>query len=399
MAESFFFNVLVLLALAFVLGELLKRMKLPALIGHLLAGLIVGPSLFNIISTSEGFEILIDLSIFFLMFLAGLKLHPEEVKKAGKNAILLSILAFTIPFFASYYVMSLLEFDFLTSLFVALTLAITAIPVSAAVLMELKVLNTKIGSTIITAGIINDVLSLLVLAIILQIAAADTTTINYFDIANFVLKIGTFIGGIFVLDLVINKATPQLTNKAKNIFKKLNTREAGFAILLISTVGLAYLSESIGLHYVIGTFFAGLIIYRKIIGRDNFDKVNTVFSAITFGFFAPVFFAFIGTQLQISKVLEFSYLFVILFAIAVAGKIGGGFIGARLSGFSNKESSFIGYIMNGRGMVELVIATIGLEMGLVDTNLFSVIVAIAFITTLMAPVLARFSFAKIPKIK
>jgi len=397
MVETFFFNILVLLAFAFALGEVFKRLKLSAIVGQMVAGLIVGPSLFNIVSTSDEFEILVELSIFFLIFMAGLKLKPEEIKKSSKKAIGLSILAFAIPFVASYYVMTLLDFEFLVSLFVALTLAITAVPVSAAVLMEFKVLQTKLGSTIMTAGIIDDIISLVVLGIVLQMVSTGTEQVNYLNLVIFSSKIIAFIGGIFVLDFVLKRTASWLKKRAVKLFEKLHTQEAGYGVLLISTIGLSLLAESIGLHYVVGTFFAGLIIYKKIIGKDNYEQINKVFSPITFGFFAPIFFAYIGTQLLVSQVMESSLLFLILLAVAIVGKIGGGYIGGRISGFSNRQSSVIGYIMNGRGMVELVIATIGLEAGLLDMRLFSIIVAIGFITTLMTPVMARAGLTKIQK--
>ncbi|MDX1596265.1 MAG: cation:proton antiporter, partial [Nitrosopumilaceae archaeon] len=140
MAEEFVFHILVLLLSAIALGEVFKRIKIPAMVGHLLAGVIVGPSLLNLVHTDESFLVFIDLCVFFLMFIAGLELHPEEVKKAGKKAIILSIIAFVIPFISVFQVMQLLEQSLLSSLFVSLALAITAVPVSAIVLMEFGLL-------------------------------------------------------------------------------------------------------------------------------------------------------------------------------------------------------------------------------------------------------------------
>lgn len=121
-------------------------MKQPALVGHLLAGVIIGPSLLNIVHPSESFDVVIDLAIFFLMFLAGLELHPQEIKRAGRNAIALSVLAFVVPFGGGAFVADFLGFSLVTSLFVGLALAITAVPVSAVVLMEFGLLQKKNGS-------------------------------------------------------------------------------------------------------------------------------------------------------------------------------------------------------------------------------------------------------------
>lgn len=169
MAETFFVNILIMLVSALALGEVFKRLKQPALVGHLLAGVIIGPSLFNVVQPDESLETLINLSIFFLMFLAGLELHPQEIRRAGKNAIILSVLAFIIPFTAGAAVANLLGMTMIPSLFVGLALAITAVPVSAMVLMEFGLLQSKMGSTIMTAGIVDDILSLITLAVILQL--------------------------------------------------------------------------------------------------------------------------------------------------------------------------------------------------------------------------------------
>ncbi len=378
---------------ALILGEAFKRIKLPTIIGHLLAGIIIGPSLLNIVHPSESFSIIIDLSIFFMMLLAGLHLRPEEIRRAGKNSIILSILAFVIPFGAGAEIASLFGLPLLTSLFVGLALAITAIPVSAIVLMEFGLLKSRLGTTVITAGIIDDVLSLVVLAIIIQLAANGVEGVDYPEIGFSVVKIVAFIGGIFLLDFILKKIKHRRPIKFLSQPSILKSKEVGFGMLLISAFAISLIAENVGLHFVIGTFFAGLIIYDEIIGKKNFEKVNRVFTAITFGLFSPIFFAFIGIQFHLQSIFDSLWLFIVLLAAAVGGKVVGGFIGARIAGFSNSESLTIGNLVNSRGMVELVIAAIGLELGIIDITLFAIIVGIGFITTIMSPVLARITLS------
>lgn len=394
MSGEFVFNILVLLVSAVALGEVFKRIKLPAMVGHLLAGVIVGPTLLGIVHTDHSFLVFIDLAVFFLMFLAGLELHPEEIKKAGKRGIILSLLAFSIPFLATYGLMDALGQPMISSLFVALTLAITAVPVSAVVLMEFKLLKTKLGTTVMTAGIINDILSLVILAIILQMASSGihdsgSESLDLAGVALSTIKIAAFVGGIFLIDYLLNRFSRQVPRRLIPVFSKLKTRESGFAILLIVTFTISLLAEMAGLHFIIGTFFAGLIIYRKIIGKEHFETINDVYGKITFGFFSPIFFAFIGTELYAQSLSDSIPLFLALLAVAIAGKIGGGFLGAKIAGFTTHKSQVIGYLMNSRGMVELVIAVIGLEAGLIDEAMFSIIVAVGFITTILAPIMSR----------
>lgn len=383
-----------MLVSALIFGEVFKRLKQPALVGHLLAGVIIGPSLFNIVQPDESLKIIVDLSIFFLMFLAGLELHPSEIRKAGKNAIILSVLAFVIPFASGVAISDFLGLSMLASLFIGLTLAITAVPVSAVVLMEFGLLKSKMGHTIMTAGIVDDILSLIVLAIIIQLAQSGGD-FDFGELGFSAFKIGAFLGGIFLFIFMLKKTRHWLPHKLSPLFAKLQSREAGFGILLISAFGLSLIAESVGLHFVIGTFFAGLIVYKEIIGKENFERVNNVFSAITFGLLSPIFFAFIGIEFYAQSIADSIPLFLILLAVAVAGKIGGGFIGGKIAGFSNSESTIIGYLVNSRGMVELVIATIGFELGIIDKTLFTVIVAVGFITTIMAPIMARIALRRI----
>lgn len=395
MSETFFVNILIMLVTALAFGEVFKRLKQPALVGHLLAGVIIGPSLFNIVKPDESLETIVNLSIFFLMFLAGLELHPKEIKQAGKNAIILSILAFVIPFMSGVAVSNLLGLAMLPSLFIGLTLAITAVPVSAVVLMEFGLLKGKLGSTIMTAGIVDDILALITLAIIIQLSQGGGD-LDFGELGFSVFKIGAFIGGIFLLTFILNKTKHWLPHKFSPLFAQLRTKEIGFGILLVSAIGLSLIAEKVGLHFVIGTFFAGLLVYQELVGKENMGKINDVFSAITFGFLSPIFFAFIGIEFYAQSIADVMPMFLILLGVAIAGKVGGGFIGGKLAGFSNAESRIIGYLVNSRGMVELVIATIGFELGIIDKTLFTVIVAVGFITTIMAPIMARVALRKIP---
>jgi Kef-type K+ transport system membrane component KefB len=249
------------------------------------------------------------------------------------------------------------------------------------------------GSTIMTAGIVDDILSLITLAIILQLAQ-NGGELEFGEIGFSIFKIAAFLGGVFLLIFVLKKTQHWLPQKLSPVFAKLKTREAGFGILLISALGLSLISEFVGLHFVIGTFFAGLLVYKEIVGVKNVEKINDVFSAVTFGFFSPIFFAYIGMEFYAQSLAEHLPLFIILLGVAIAGKIGGGFIGGKIAGFSNSESKIIGYLVNSRGMVELVIATIGYELGIIDKTLFTVIVAVGFITTIMAPIMARLTLRR-----
>jgi Kef-type K+ transport system membrane component KefB len=389
--EQLFVNVVIILVAARLLGEVFQRFNLPSLVGELLAGIIIGPSVLSLVKPNESLTVLSDLGVFFLMFLAGLEMDPREIRKAGIRAGILSCIAFSLPFISGFAASQLAGLNMIESLFMGLLLSITAVPVTAIVLMEFGIIKTKLGSTIITAAVINDILSLIILSVILQLSeSGGTGTIDINQVLDSLIKIATFIGGIFLVDILLRKTSHWLPSRMSPLFARLQTKEAAFGILLISTILLSLTAqELIGLHFIIGTFFSGLIVYKEIIRKQNFERVYGIISAITFGFFAPIFFAIVGINVQIDLIVKVIPLFMLLTAVAILSKVGASYLGSRLARFSKDESFAIAFLMNGRGMVELVIATIGFGLGLIDITLFSIAVLIGFITTIMAPVFSR----------
>lgn len=389
--EQLFVNVVIILVSARLLGEIFHRMKLPSLVGELLAGIIIGPSILSLVLPNEDLTVLSNLSVFFLMFLTGLEMDPREIRSAGLRSCLLSIIAFSVPMVSGFFACQILGLPTIQSLFMGLLLSITAVPVSAVVLMEFGMLKTKLGTTVITAAVVNDILSLIVLSIIFQLNdPVAGGIINLNKIFDSIINISAFIGGIFLVDIIFRKSSNWLPVRVAPFFQKLQTKEAAFGILLISTIIISLIAQSvIGLHFIIGTFFAGLIVYKEIIRKQNYERVYGVISAVTFGFFAPLFFANMGISINIGVISQSIPLFAALIVVAVLSKVIAGYTGARILRFSKYESLTIAHLMNGRGMVELVIASIGFGSGLIDLNLFSIAVLIGFITTIMAPLFSR----------
>jgi Kef-type K+ transport system membrane component KefB len=375
--EQLFVSIIIILVAARILGEVFQRIGQPPLVGELLAGLIIGPSIFGLVFPSSDLHVLSDLAVFFLMFLAGLEMDPREIRRAGGSAIVISIIAFLIPLLSGTGTSLLFGLTTVQSLFMGLLLSITAVPVSAIVLMQFGILNSRLGNTVITAAVVNDIMSLIVLSIILQVAAdGGTSQLNLGDIVVSGINIAVFLGGIFLLDILLRKIAGRLRRKVEPFFKKLQTKEAAFGVLLITAIAISLIAQDIGLHFVIGTFFSGLVIYKGRIGRQNFNKVYGTISAITFGFFAPIFFALIGIEFNVQSLVNAIPLFSVL-------------LGAKIVGFSREVSLAIGFLMNGRGMVELVIASIGFAAGVIDMTLFSIAVAIGLVTTILAPLTSR----------
>jgi Kef-type K+ transport system membrane component KefB len=389
--EELFISVVIILVATRLLGEFSQRLRLPPLVGELAAGIIIGPYVLNLVTPNQSLNVISDLGVFFLMLLAGLQMDPREIRKAGLRGGILAVIAFSLPYVGGFGVAALFGLGIVQSMFVGLLLSITAVPVSTIVLMQFGILETKLGNTVITAAVINDIFSLVVLSIVLQLHGANGAEVNIMETTiNSVIKILLFIGGIFLVDILFRKANVWLQRRGTYFFDKLHTKEAAFGILLISTILVSVIAQVvIGLHFIIGTFFSGLIVYKEIIRKENFERVYGIISAISFGFFAPIFFAVIGININMDSIVNNLPFFIVLAIVAVITKVGGGYIGSRLTKFSKDECMAIAFLMNGRGMVELVIASIGYSSGIIDSTIFSITVTIGWATTILAPILSR----------
>lgn len=387
--EQIFVSIVILLAGARLLGELFRRMKQPALVGELLAGIILGPTLFGIVNPNESLELLSTIAIFFVMLLIGLEMDLREIRKAGKSAFVISVIALIIPFLIGYTISNFFGLSMIQSLFIALLLSITSVPVSAIILMELGLLKTKIGTTIMSAAVIDDIISLVILAVILQLHATEGDVFNFGDLGISTLQIAGYLAGVAFLAYAIHKISRWFPHRLESFFARTKTREGIFGILIIVAITLSITAQYAGLHFIIGTFFAGLIFSDKLLGKKEADHAYGIVSGITFGFFAPLFFAIIGMKFSGQSLENAIPLLVVLVVLGILGKTLGGYIGSKICGFSKNESIVVASLLNGRGTVGLAITSLAFSIGILDITLFSVSVAICFITTILTPIIAR----------
>ena len=173
-------------------------------------------------------------------------------------------------------------------------------------------------------------------------------------------------------------------------------KESLFAVVFAFILIFASVSELVGLHFVVGAFFGAMLISRARIGEDNFKNFEKTTNSITMGFLAPVFFACIGLEFNIASIDNYGLLLAVLVA-SFMSKIGGGFIGARIAGYSNEEAVTLGIGLNARGIMELVIANIALAAGVIDTSIFSILVIMGLLTTIVTPYYLKYSFGKMDK--
>ena len=389
---EFFLAVLLMLGCAWLFGEAVHRVGQPALVGQILAGVLIGPSLLNIVQPTASLSAVESVALFFIMLLTGLAVRPAKIIAAGMRGATVSTISFVIPFIAGVAIARVFGVGLVSSLTVGLTVSITAIPVNAIILMELGLMDTDLGMTVIAAGVVDDIISFVALTMIQQLAGG-TTILGYLSITETVFKVVIFLGSVFFCELLVRNNPARLRRWTQRLAPQMRTPGSSIGILLIFAVGVSLLAEWSGVQLVLGAFFAGLLL-SEIAGTEALEKATEVIRGATFGFFGPLAFSFIGTEFVLSSLGGILPFVAILLAAAVASKLLGGYLGARLARFSRGESVTIGFLMNSRGFVELVIGATAYQLGLIDETLFSVVIAIGIITTIISPIASRFAIRR-----
>lgn len=393
---------LVLLVVARVFGEIMERFGQPAIIGELLAGFLIGPSVLNYLQVDAQLNVLSELGVFLLVILAGLEIQADEIKKTlwGRNAWTV-IMGFIIPMVGGVCVGMVFRLDLLVSMFIGLCISITALPVSIRILMDLGKLNTPIGRKIISVAMSNDLIAFLILGIIIDMNGHITTLDNF--LASFfvtLFKISLFIAFIYAafrffkwIDLSFSTFHLRL----QRLISLLKGKESLFAIVIVFVLVFASIAELLGLHFVIGAFFGAVLLNKNILGRANFRKIKENTSSITMGFLAPIFFAYMGIQFNVQALGGNWGLLVSVLLAAILFKIVGGYYGGRFSGMDKQSSLTLGIGLNARGIMELLVASIGLRYGFIDITIYSILVVMGITTTIISPYFLKMSFDRIDR--
>ena len=368
-------NLLLLLVIVWTTGVLCRAIKQPPVLGELTAGIIFGPALLGIIVPNEMLEMLAELGAFFLMFYAGLETNPIELKKQRLPSTCVGIMGFFVPFVTTFWMCSLFEMETNQALFISMGMSITAIAVNARVLHDMELTHKRVTPVIIGASIIDDVMSLAFFTAIIEI----TTKANGLAplvILSLVLKVIAFFAVTIVVGVWIYPY----------IGKYFSAREAkGFTFALIMAFLFGFLAELAGLHIIIGAYLAGLFVREGVVDKDLMTKISDRFVSITYGFIGPIFFVSLSFHVTFEIFRTHLWFTIALLLVAVLGKFFGSGAGALMSKMGKEEAVVVGMAMNGRGAVELVIASIGLQLGIIDDVVFSMLVVVAFVTTMLPP--------------
>jgi Kef-type K+ transport system membrane component KefB len=395
----FFTNLLILLVAARIFGEIFERFKQPAMIGEIISGIILGPSLLNLIHRTEDIKVISELGIFLLVIIAGLEINIKDILKSlkGRN-IIISLLAFFIPLFGGITVGYFFNQDLMTTVFIGLCVAITALPVSIRILMDLGKINSEVGQKIITVAIFDDVLALSILGVLLNIKDTDmsvTSVLKECSLSFF--KLIVFISLLSFAYLLIEKVLRKgdyIKESLDKLVSILKGKEPLFALFFAFVLLFSTVTENLGLHFIVGAFFAAMLISESLIGKENLKSIETTTSNMAMGFLAPIFFAGIGLEFNISSISNIGLLLAVI-AVSYLSKVAGGFLGGTLAGLGKRVSWTLGVGLNARGIMELVIANIAYRNGLISTEVFSILVIMGVLTTLTTPLLLKRAFGRI----
>lgn len=389
--------ILLIIASAKILGEVVTRFNQPQIVGELLAGIVLGPfAIGAIIPQLQGMygdEIvkgLADLGILFLMLIVGLEFSPRSLLKSSTSSMAISAGGMILPMLLGVLVGIAFGLTGPAMIFLALALSVTALPVTIRVLKDMEVINTCTARKIVMSAIFTDISLLFALALVLREGGLSGTQLmeNLFNLA---------IGYVLFFTIAILVGRYMIPHLFK-ILRWMRSGEAAFGIAVAIAIAFAVFADMVKLPEFIGAFAAGMMMREAGTTLKVWHKVEGILSGITMEFLAPIFFVLIGFSVDFGAVFLAGPSVLALFGsvvlIAIAGKLIGTYVPARATGLSKRESMAIASMMMSKGAMELVFAKLALEQGIIDQALFSVLVLMAFISTFIAPIMFRHYFNK-----
>ena len=397
MSEAHFIETIIgvgiLLFAAKLMAELFLRLKLPIVLGELIAGMIVGPFALGglqiidgkqLLQINDEIKILGEMGAIVILFMAGLEMTPKEFLKGGKAAFVVGTLGVVIPFFIGLSVFQLFGFDALQSMLIATALTATSIAISIQVLSEFGKLKTPEARLIIGAAIVDDILAIAVLSVVTSIAGSDGGVDNI-DITEVTITILQVLGFFAIMLIVSVVVIPKIITP--RIWKAKGSVEG---IATAAFFGAAALAGSIGLSPIVGAFAVGMALSTTKV----FEKIENYVGKIGL-IFAPLFFAIIGAQVDLRAVdLNILALSAVIVVVAVTTKLFGCGLPAMYFLKSKQKGLRVGIGMISRGEVGLIVAGVGITAGILTSEVYSTIIIIVVVTTIITPIWLKIDYRK-----
>ena len=373
-------DLFIMLAAAKLMAEMFERLKQPAVVGEILAGVLIGPSLLGWVTPSDTISILAEFGVIFLLFNVGLETKPQSIFVVGRRAMIVAVLGVVLPFVAGYFIAVAWGGSFVESMFIGAALVATSVGITARVLGSMGLLDTQTARIILGAAVIDDILGLIILSLV---SAVGQGSVSYVGLAK--TAVAAVLFTVFVAlvgSRVINGLAP--------FIQRLRLGKPFFTLGLILCLGLSVASAYVGVAAIIGAFLAGMALAEA---TEENHKMHRLTSGVT-EFLVPFFLVNIGMQLNLSVFRDTSVIVfaLVLTAIAVVTKFVGCGIGAW--GMPRREMAQVGIGMVPRGEVGIVVAQIGLGLGVIGQTFFAAVLFMAVATTLIAPPFIKIFFAE-----
>jgi len=384
-------EVLIIIGLSRLVGLGFRFFKQPLVIGEIVAGIMLGPSLLGLVApsittilfppeTSPFLNILSQVGLIFFMFLVGLELNPKNLRGQLRIAVLISNISIVVPFFLGTLLAVLLyplvdstSSSFLAfALFLGSAMSITAFPVLARIITEKGLQGTRLGILALTCAAVDDLTAWCLLAVAIAVARTGT----------YAGAIPTIIASLVYVALMLTVGRWFLKRVIKKHFRDGYLNQSLLAGIYMAVVASALITEVIGIHLIFGAFLLGAAMPKD---EDLVREITVKTEDFVLIFLLPIFFAYSGLRTQIGLLnrLELWLLCALVLGVAIAGKYIGTYVAARASGINKREASALGWLMNTRGLTELIVLNIGLELGVISPLIFTILVIMALVTTFM----------------
>ena len=383
--------IVVVLGTAFLFNELFKKLRLPPVVGQIIGGLILGIPLlkafvFQGSTATEIVDLLAVLGILFLLLLVGLEIDLEKIRQSSKEAVLISLSAAIVPLTLGFLFLRLLGYSVIAALVFGGALSVTAEGTTVKVLMDANALNTKLGAIIVSAGAIDDIFEVLFLSLVTIVGFGG----SIFQLVYLPVEFLVFAAVTFVLFRIVSKVLQRVERTGSDVEL--------FSLVIIFVLAVASLSEALEMGYLLGAIVSGFLlqISMKRLRKKDEEEIITATKLITLSFVVPFFFVNIGLNFNYDFLVGNMPLLLVTIVIAFLGKIIGTVIVKPFSKMNLKQLYLVGWGMNSRGAVELVIALLALNHGLITQEVFSALVAMAIVTTLVFPFVLQHEIKKDP---
>ncbi|EOU1993179.1 cation:proton antiporter [Clostridium perfringens] len=383
LSYEFLFDLALILISTKLFGLITKKVRMPQVVGALVAGVILGPAVLNVLSETEFIQKLAELGVIVLMFTAGLETDINQLKKTGKASFIIAVLGVIIPLAGGFFIASIFNKGndvntILQNVFIGIILTATSVSITVETLKEMGKLNTRAGNAILGAAIIDDILGIIALTITTSLA---DPSINVIIVLAKIVMFFIFAG---VAGYLFHWAFIKLDERYQRDLRRFVIIAFVFCLLLSFCA-----EEFFGVADITGAFIAGLVISDS--NRSKY--LNSRFETLSYMLLSPIFFASIGIKVQLTAMTKTIFIFAILLLIvAILSKVLGCALGAKLCKYSNREAIQIGTGMISRGEVALIVANKGIAMGLMLPEFLAPVVIVVVVTTIVTPILLKVVF-------